>query len=351
MKRNRRIFSDRKAKYSLIILIILYTGMVGAEFFSPYHPTTVFEGNVYHPPNIRLFSKELGFKLQIQKYALVDNLTRLWLPIRGEYESIQLFGKGEEYQLWGLFSLNRHLFTTQEYPLYFMGSDHLGRDLFSRIMYGSRISLTIGIFAVLISLPLGILLGGLAGYHGGWIDWIIMRICEFLLLIPGLYLLLFLRSMFLPHTSSAQAYIIITIIFSIIGFPGLARMIRGMFHSIKQEDFIKAAKIDNTPSIIIIFQHILPYMYSILLINISFSIPAVIMSETVLGYLGLGITDPSVSWGALLSSRILNIGIIKAHPWVLYPGLFLILVGLSFNFIGERLRDVLDPYHVGANNK
>ena len=175
--------------------------------------------------------------------------------------------------MWGLFSLKRHLFGTKHYPVYLMGSDHLGRDLFSRIIYGSRVSLTIGILSVLISLPLGILLGGLAGFYGGAIDWVIMRISEFFILIPGLYLLLFLRSIFLPHTTSAQAYMIITIIFAIISFPGLARMIRGMFHSIKTEDFIKAAMLDNIPTMVIIFRHILPYLSSILLVSIVLGHP------------------------------------------------------------------------------
>lgn len=348
MNRNRKIFYEYKALISLIVLIILYIGMIGAEFFAPYAPDKIQEGKTYHPPNVRLYSSELGLGLQVQEYALVDILNRKWLPIKGQYEKIQFFASGTQYTMWKLFSLKRHLFGTKRYPVYIMGADHLGRDLFSRIIYGSRVSLTIGILAVLISLPLGILLGGLAGFYGGAVDWIIMRISEFFILIPGLYLLLFLRSIFLPHTTSAQAYIIITIIFAIIGFPGLARMIRGMFHSIKTEDFIKAALLDNTPTLVIIFRHILPYLSSILLVSISFSIPAVIMAETVLGYLGLGITDPSVSWGSLLTSRVLNINVISSHPWVLYPGVFLILIGLSFNFIGERLRDVLDPYHTGA---
>lgn len=347
IKRNRRIFFEMKARVSLIVLIILYASMVCAEFLSPYGPNEIFSGRVYHPPNLRIYSSELGLGLQVQHYALVDTLKVKWLPIKGKYEKVRLFSKGSKYMMWGFISSSLHLFRTEEYPVYVMGADKLGRDLFSRILYGSKISLTIGILAVLLSLPLGILLGGLAGYYGGWIDWIIMRCCEFMILIPGLYLLLFLRSIFLPHTTPAQAYIIITMIFSIISFPGLARMIRGMFHSVKQEDFIKAAQLDNVPTMVIIFKHILPYLYSILLINISFSIPAVIMSETVLGYLGLGITDPSVSWGALLNRQVLNVATISAHPWVLYPGLFLIVIGLAFNFIGERLRDVMDPYHTG----
>lgn len=343
-----RHFHTLRAKISLSILAFLYFGLLFCQFLSPYTPNRVTEGFVYHPPNIRLYSKELGVGLQAQKYAQVNKLSQQWLPLKGEYEKIYFFARGEKYVFWNLFTTTRHLFRTASYPVYLMGADSLGRDIFSRILYGSRISLSIGIVALIISIPVGTLLGGIAGYYGGTWDWLIMRLSELFMLIPGLYLLLFLRSMFLPHASPAQAYIIITVIFSFFSFPGMARMIRGMIYSIRQEDFIKAAQLDNVPDLVIIVRHMLPYVSSILLISASFSIPATILSEVVLGYLGLGITEPSVSWGALLSKDILNISTISKHPWVLYPSLFLILAGLSFNFLGEHLRDLLDPYHTGA---
>lgn len=344
---SRRFLQTRRAKVSLAILELLYLGLVLCQWVSPYTPNKTVEGFVYHPPNLILYSQEIGFGPQIQKHVLVDKLSRTWLPLKGEYEKVDLFSRGEEYRFLGLFPSSWHLFSTKQYPVYIMGADSLGRDIFSRIMYGSRISLTVGILALLISIPIGTILGGIAGYFGGKWDWIIMRASELILLIPGLYLLLFLRSVFLPHATPSQAYIIITVIFSFFSFPSMVRLVRGMLFSIKQEDFVKAARLDNVPSLRIIVRHLLPYVSSIVLISASFSIPATILSEVILGYLGLGITEPSVSWGALLDRSVLNISTISNHPWVLYPSLFLVLASLAFNFFGEHLRDVFDPYHTG----
>ncbi len=345
-----QLLQTYRAKFSVITLSFLYVGLIFCNFLSPYSPHRSFEGFLYHPPNITLYSQELGFGLQVQRYIVVDTLSQKRLPLKGEYEKIHFFRSGHQYKLLGIFPSNIHLFQGQQYPVFIMGSDALGRDIFSRILYGSRVSLTIGILALLISIPWGCLLGGIAGYYGGIWDWIIMRFAELIMLIPSLYLLLFLRSIFLPNTTPAQAYIIITIIFSFFSFPSLARMIRGMVYSLRQEDFIKSAQLDAVPDIVIIVRHILPYVSSIVLISASFSIPATILSEVVLGYLGLGITEPSVSWGALLNRDVLRISTIQKYPWLLYPGLFLTLASISFNFLGERLRDMLDPYHSGVRS-
>lgn len=356
----RAVFRRPLAAISLFVLIALYGSMVFAEFLAPYQPTTVFRESAYHPPNVKIWSQELGLRLQIQEYALVDESNWRYAPVRGEYIPVRLFAQGPEYRLWGLIPATVHLFGTDEpyssystdwqrrgrtAPVYFMGADSLGRDMLSRILYGSRISLTIGFIGIAISLTLAITLGGLAGYFGGKTDWLIMRIAEFVILIPGLYLILFLRSLLSRDMDSGQSFILITVILSFVGWPGSARLIRGLVHSIKREEFIINAQLESIPPLVIIFRHIIPQMSSILIVSITLGIPGFILGETVLSYLGLGIVDPAVSWGSLLNREVTTLANLRNYPWFLYPGLFLLLTTLAFNFLGDLLRDVLDPYY------
>lgn len=349
------------ATVSVVVLIVLYGGMLFAEFLAPYRPTTVFRDHPYHPPNLRLYSSELGLRLQIQEYALVDPINWRYARLRGQFTPVRLFVRGPAYRMWGLFASDVHLFgTAAPYepgmsgdwsrgnltkPVFIFGADGLGRDLFSRILYGSRISLTIGFVGIAISLTLAIALGGLAGYFGGWIDWLIMRTAEFFILIPGLYLILFLRSLLSRDLDSGQAFFLITVILSLVGWPGSARLIRGLVHAIKREDFIVNAQLEGIPPLVIIFRHIIPQMASILIVSITLGIPGFILGETVLSYLGLGIVDPAVSWGSLLNREVTSISNLRSFPWFLAPGLYLLLTTLAFNFLGDLLRDVLDPYY------
>ena len=233
----------------------------------------------------------------------------------------------------------------QAYPVFLLGSDHLGRDILSRILYGSRISLTIGFVAIAISLTLAIVLGGLAGYYGGAVDWIIMRFAELFILIPGLYLILFLRSILSYDWNPGQSYVVMTVILSFVGWPGTARLIRGMVHSIKREDFIAAAQLQGIPPLVIIVTQIIPQMASILIVSIALGIPGYILAETALSFLGLGIADPAVSWGSMLNRNVISLSNLRSFPWFLYPGVALILVTLAFSFLGDLLRNLLDPYH------
>ncbi|MCL2705030.1 MAG: ATP-binding cassette domain-containing protein [Spirochaetaceae bacterium] len=326
----------------VILLIILYLSMIFAEFIAPYGPNSSFPEYTCHPPNVRFHHG--GFR--VQEHRVINTVNWKYVRIRDQYTDIKFLGKSEPYKLWGLISMERSLFTTgNDYPVFLMGADTLGRDLFSRIIYGSRISLTIGFVATAISLLLAIFFGGLAGYFGGKTDWLVMRFAEFLMLIPGLYLILFLRSLLAGQMDTGQAFMMITLILSLVGWPGTARTLRGMIHSIKREEFIQNAQLEMIPSMVIIFRHIIPQIASLLIVSIALSVPGFIMTETVLSYLGLGIADPAVSWGSLIRRDISTISNLMAYPWLLSPVWFLLGVTFSFNFLGDALRDYFDPYH------
>ena len=331
------------AMISFVCLVILYIMMIFAEFFAPYSPNTSFSDKSYHPPNVRFYDG----KAQAQEWRITNSIAWRYARLRDHYSPLKFFGKGEPYLLWGIIPAQRHLVTTSpdEYPVFLMGADNLGRDIFSRIVYGSRVSLTIGFVATFISLALAGLAGGIAGFFGGFADWSIMRVSEFLMLIPTLYLILFLRSLMASNMDSGQSYMMITVILSLVGWPGSARTIRGMVHAIKREDFVLNARLEMIPSVSIIFRHIIPQTASLLIVSVALSIPGFIMTETVLSYLGLGITDPAVSWGSLIKRDMSTLSNLRAFPWLLNPVWFLLGVTLAFNFIGDALRDFYDPYH------
>ena len=330
-------------RVSLVLLIMLYLIMGFAEFIAPYGANTSFPDHSYHPPNMRFYRGAF----RAQEWRAANTVSWRYVRIRDQYENVRLFSRGEPYKLWGFIPMKRHLFSTApgSYPVFLMGADNLGRDLFSRIIIGSRISLTIGFVATAISLLLAMLFGGLAGYFGGMTDWSIMRFAEFFMLIPGLYLILFLRSLLSVNMDSGQTYMMITLILSLVGWPGSARTIRGLVHAIKREEFIQNSQLEMIPSGVIIFKHIIPQIASLLIVSVALSIPGFIMTETTLSYLGLGIVDPAVSWGSLIRRDISTISNLRAYPWLLSPVWFLLGVTLAFNFLGDALRDYFDPYH------
>lgn len=344
MKKFFRFISHRPSCIiSLILLLIMYLMMIFAEFIAPYSPTESFEKMTYHPPNLRIHD----FSIKAQEARVINTVNWKYARVKDLYQDVDFFVKVKPYKLFGLIKCDRKLFGVKNgtYPVFVFGADNLGRDIFSRIVYGSRISLTIGFVATGISLFLALIFGGLAGYYGGMTDWGIMRISEFFMLIPGLYLILFLRSLLSTSMDSGQAYMIITLILSLVGWPGTARTIRGLVHSIKREEFVLNAQLEGIPSLVIIFKHIIPQISSLLIVSIALSVPGFIMSETTLSYLGLGITDPAVSWGSLIKRDISTLSNLQNYPWLLTPVWFLIIVTLGFNFFGDALRDYFDPYH------
>lgn len=329
---------------SVIFLSILYFVMIFAEFFAPYPASLSFENNTFHPANIQLTAR--GIK--VREHRVIDRAVWKYARVKDEQciHRLVWFAKGSEYKLFGLFPCRRHLFgSSSDYPAYLLGADNLGRDLFSRIVYGSRISLTIGFVATAASLFLAVLFGGIAGYVGGGTDWSIMRLAEFFMLIPGLYFILFLRSLLNARMDSGASYMIITLILALVGWPGSARTIRGLVHSIKREEFVLDADIEGVPVPVIIFRHIIPQTASLLIVSTALSVPGFIMSETTLSYLGLGISDPAVSWGSLINRDISTLSNLRNYPWLLYPVLALLAVTLGFNFLGDALRDFFDPYN------
>ena len=263
---------------------------------------------------------------------------------------IQFLAHGDPYKFLGLFEMDRHLFSIQDVGLrtdiYLLGTDELGRDLWSRLIYGTRISLSIGLIGVTLSLLLGISLGGISGYFGGFIDSIIQRSIEFIRSIPTIPLWMGLAAALPKDWSIIKIYFAITIIISLFGWTALARVVRGKFLALREEDYVMAARLSGCSTTRIIFRHMLPSFTSHIIAATTLAIPAMIISETALSFLGLGLRAPAISWGVLLQ-RAQNIQTVALYPWLMLPALAVIVAVLAFNFLGDGLRDAADPYARG----
>lgn len=332
---------------SFYVLIFLYGLALFAGFIAPYHFDNEQRTLSYTPPSkIHIFDTEAKLRrpfIYKTKYTFDKFYNRVYVEDTSKRYPVRFFTRGDEYKILGIFKSNLHLFGT-DLParLYLFGADSRGRCLFSRIIYGSQISLSIGLVGVCISLIIGVFIGAISGYFAGKLDTILMRACEIVMVIPGFYLMLALRSIFSYSLSSVQIYFVIVFIMSFIGWAGIARVVRGMAISLRQREFVLAAKSLGVSNIKIIIRHIIPHTLSYTIVAATLSIPGYILGESALSLLGLGIQDPYASWGNLLSEAM-AISQIKLHPWILLPGVFIFISVMAYNLFGDGLRDIFDP--------
>ncbi len=346
----RKFRRHRLAMISLLIILFLYSIALFAEFYSinDHHRRHVKYAKA--PPHTLYFVDEDGnfhlipFIYDLRQELDMDTLQRNYSEDRSQRYHLRFFVKGEPYKLLGIWETDIHLLGVDEPAVYFpFGTDDLGRDLYSRTMHAARISLSIGVFGVVISFCLGCLIGGISGYFGGSVDLVIQRIIEFIISIPHIPLWIALAAALPPQWSSIQVYFGITIVLATVGWTTLARAVRGKLLELREADFVMAARISNMGDFDIIVKHLLPSFASFLIVVLSLSVPGMILAETALSFLEIGIRPPAVSWGVLLQNAQ-NIRSLSQSPWLLIPGLFVIVTVLAFNFLGDGLRDAADPY-------
>lgn len=338
----------RRHKLALVssgVLILLYALAVFADFVAPYDVNARNTQYLNAPPQTVRFS-EGGLGLSVSGFERTNDprtLAFIYRPDPDQRLPLQFFVRGYEYRLLGLFPTDRHLFGVAEGTVFLFGTDALGRDVFSRTVHALRISLFIGLVGVALSFVLGVVLGGVSGYFGGVVDTVVQRLIEFLLAIPTIPLWMALSAALPPHWSSVRVFFGITIILSLIGWSGIARVVRGKFLELREQDFVTAARIAGASHARIIFKHLVPSFSSYLIVQLTLLIPSMILGETALSFLGLGIQPPAVSLGTMLQDAQ-NIRTVALNPWLLIPASFVIVVVLAFNFVGDGLRDAADPY-------
>lgn len=336
------------AHCALYVLIILYILCIFSDFFSPYSPTKTFtEYSAMPPQRIHLYDSETSSFLGPFVYGVKQVRNPETFKLEYEVDKSQIiklnfFCKGDSYSFLGL-DLDLHLFGSDDGPVFLFGTDATGRDLFSRILIGGRLSLSVGLVGVFLSMLLGLAIGGLAGYYGGKVDSILMRLVDLFMSLPTIPLWMGLAAAVPREWGTVQTYFAITIILSFFGWTNIARTVRGKFLSTREEDFVLASRLSGGSDQHIIWSHLVPSFISYIIVSLTLSIPGMIIGETTLSFLGLGLQPPAVSWGVLLQNAQ-NFRTIATMPWLLIPAIFVIIAVLAFNFVGDGLRDAADPY-------
>ena len=344
-----RFRRHRLALISGVLLLVIYSALLVVEILAPYGKDSRNLDYIYAPPQrVRLIhdGQLIGPFVYAQSMELdMTELRRIYHDDTNRPQRLRFFCRGEPYQFWGLAPMDLHLVCPAEGGRFnLLGTDRLGRDVLSRILYGARISLTIGLLGTLVSFSLGLVIGGIAGWRGGWFDHIMQRLIEVIQSIPSLPLWMTLAAIIPLSWSPILVYLGITVILGMLDWTGQARAVRSKLFSLREEDYVLAAELMGASSTRIIARHLIPGFMSHLIASASLSVPAMILGETALTFLGLGLRPPLTSWGILLTEAR-GINIVALYPWLLWPMLPVVVVIIAFNFLGDGLRDAADPYH------
>jgi peptide/nickel transport system permease protein len=344
-----KLRKHRLATIAAPVLVLLYLCAIFADFLSFTLPETRYTDYKFAPPQAIRFVDDKGqwqapFVYGLKRGTDPQTLQRVFVLVKTQKYPVHFLGRGEPYALLGFIHTNVHLLSVdKDGPLFLLGTDDLGHDLLTRILYGSRISLSIGLVGVALTFILGMLIGGISGYFGGIVDTVIQRIIDMIVCIPTIPLWLALAAA-LPHDwPMLRIYLGIVVITSIIGWAGLARVVRGKLLSLREEPFCEAARLAGATDMRIIARHLLPSFASYIIVSLTLSIPGTILGETSLSFLGLGLQPPAVSWGVLMRQSQ-NVVTIALNPWLLAPAAWIIVTVVAFNFLGDGLRDAADPY-------
>lgn len=339
-----RLSRNRPASWAFRVLVVLYAVVFVAPFLAPYGESSAERTRPYEPPVAWAWSGGPAIRA-MERISGVSQATDA-APIR-----LALFVKGDSYEFLPALTWDRHLFGLERgaaestHRIYLMGADQFGRDVFSRLLYGGRVSLSVGLIGVLISFVLGLWIGGWAGYRGGWTDALLMRGSEILMSIPALYLILALRTAFPASLPSQWTYLMIILILSLVSWTGLGRIVRGMVLSLKTRDYVVAAEALGVPAGRVLLRHLLPNTLSFAVVAATIAIPGYILGEVALSFLGVGIQEPAASWGNMLQQAS-SVSTMESAPWILWPGVAIFVTVLAFNILGDGLRDALDPRHL-----
>jgi peptide/nickel transport system permease protein len=343
----RKFIRNKVAIAGGIVILLYYLSALLAGFLAPYTLSTRFIEYIYMPPQrVHLINdgKFQPFVYDV-KLTIDKNLRKIYEPDLTKKVPLQFFAHGEPYKLFGLIETDVHLFQAPGTIVSLLGTDRQGRDMFSRVLYGSQISLTIGLLGVLLSLSFGSVLGVASGYYGGWVDDLIQRLIELVRSFPSIPLWMALSAAVPPHWPPLRTYFVVTLILSLIGWTWLARQLRGKVLALRNEDFVLAAKLAGASDARVIFRHLIPATLGHIIVVSTLAMPAMILAETALSFLGLGLRPPITSWGVLLQEAQ-NLQSIALYPWVFTPAAAIAIAILAFNFLGDGLRDASDPYTI-----